>query len=99
MFIVAVQRRQAVAQIIEWRKEQDGAPVVSQLKHHKRGKAAELEAAPFSVERPRAGDGLVDVREAVPKEAQERVTPDVLRLAVLAVPVDRQQIDRLAPRI
>src|SRR5438128_2005089 len=99
MQVVAVQIRKAVTEVVEGNEEADEPPVRDSGRDVQRKKQDDLEDAPDCQRAALAADRAVDRFRVVTKVRKKNVGPQIFRLTVAAVFVDRQRIARAAARV
>ncbi len=98
VFVVAVQRRQRVAEKIERHEREERAPVIDEAGEIDGDDGRDLDADPARERGMLFLQARVALAAAVAKVAVERIRPRALGLSILAVPIDRERIDRGAVR-
>jgi hypothetical protein len=93
MKIIAVQVGEAVPKIIKGQKEEHEMPVQHEPQHEQAEESHNFKHSPKSVAGIAARDFAINGFRIVPKIAQEDVRPDILRLALVSVPVNRKPVD------
>src|SRR5438132_7989481 len=93
---IPVQVRQTMPKVIEWQEEQDKLPVQDAHKNKEADECGNFEYAPIRIRSALTFDFSKDRFGIIPQIAQKDVAPDILRLALLAMPVDGQPIDGLS---
>ena len=86
---IAVQIRKTMPQVIERQKEKDEFPIQNAQENKETEKRNDLEYAPIRVRRILSFDLRENRFWVVAHIAEKNVAPDILRFAIMAVPVNR----------
>src|ERR1051325_803528 len=97
MAIISIQITEAVAQIPERHKIKNHvAPIKEKHREQRDREGSQFEIAPENVAIAALAQFFSNGANVIAKETEKNIAPRTFRLAVVAMPIDRQPIDRVA---